>query len=49
MRKQATPDGMSTLEAIAGAIAELESPELAEPLLTLYDQLYLRLRPVRTR
>lgn len=36
LRQPPRPDGMSTLEAIAHAVALLESPDLAAPLLRLH-------------
>jgi len=41
--------GMSTIEAIARAIAQLEGPELAEPLLELHAELVRRADHLRGR
>lgn len=39
MRRQHREDGLSTLEAVALALGQLEGPERSEPLLALYDAL----------
>ena len=42
LRNQHRSDGMSTLEAVAAAIAKLEGSETAKPLEELYDELVRR-------
>jgi DTW domain-containing protein YfiP len=42
LRKHHRPDGMSTLEAVAAAVAKLEGIEAAEPLERLYDEVVRR-------
>ena len=37
-RRSPRPDGLATIEAIAAALAEFESPELAVPLMTAYAE-----------
>lgn len=41
-RRAPRPDGLSTIEAIATAIAQFESPELAAPLLAAYAEFVRR-------
>ena len=41
-RISARPDGLSTIEAIATALAQFESPELAAPLMTAYAEFVRR-------
>ena len=47
LRKQHRPDGMSTIEAVAAAVAKLEGAEKAEPLEKLYDEVVRRTFTVR--
>lgn len=47
LRKQHRPDGMSTIEAVAAALAMLEGAETAEPLENLYDEVVRRKNAVR--
>ena len=42
LREQHRPDGMSTLEAVAAAVAKLEGARAAEPLERLYDEVVRR-------
>jgi DTW domain-containing protein len=42
LREQHRSDGMSTLEAVAAAVAKLEGVETAQPLEKLYDELVRR-------
>jgi DTW domain-containing protein YfiP len=42
LREQHRSDGMSTLEAVAAAVAKLEGAEAAKPLEKLYDELVKR-------
>ncbi|MRR14863.1 MAG: DTW domain-containing protein [Deltaproteobacteria bacterium] len=42
LREQHRPDGMSTLEAVAAAVAEIEGAKAAEPLERLYDEVVRR-------
>lgn len=42
LREQRRSDGMSTLEAVAAAVARLEGAEAARPLEELYDELVRR-------
>lgn len=42
LREQHRPDGMSTLEAVAAAVARLEGPGVAQPLGKLYDEVVQR-------
>lgn len=42
LREQRRPDGMSTLEAVAAAVATLEGAKAAEPLERLYDEVVRR-------
>jgi DTW domain-containing protein YfiP len=42
LRDQNRPDGMSTLEAVAAAVAKLEGAEAAKPLEILYDEVVRR-------
>lgn len=49
LRNPPRSDGMSTLEAIAHALALLEGPGLAEPLLALHDELVRRVDTRRGR
>ena len=41
-RRSPRPDGLSTIEAIATALAQFESPELAVPLMTAYAEFVRR-------
>jgi DTW domain-containing protein YfiP len=47
LRDQHRPDGMSTLEAVAAAVAKLEGAEAARPLEILYDELVRRTNSLR--
>ncbi len=47
LRDQHRSDGMSTLEAIAAAIAKLEGVSVAEPLERLYDEVVRRTSTLR--
>lgn len=47
LREQHRPDGMSTLEAVAAAVAQLEGTEAAEPLERLYDEVVRRTTDLR--
>jgi DTW domain-containing protein YfiP len=47
LREQHRSDGMSTLEAVAAAIAKLEGAEAARPLEILYDELVRRTTSLR--
>ena len=47
LREQHRSDGMSTLEAVAAAVAKLEGAEAAKPLETLYDELVRRTTSLR--
>jgi len=47
LRKQHRPDGMSTIEAVAAAVAQLESAEKAKLLEDLYDELVRRVTGLR--
>lgn len=49
LRRSPIPEGMSTLEAIAGAIAVLEGPAIARPLEALYDLVVERSLSARRR
>ncbi len=49
MRNSTVPNGMSTLEAAAAALAILEGPEIAEPLLRLFDRMTERQLRMRGR
>lgn len=42
LRQQHRPDGMSTIEAVAAAVAMMEGTEAARPLEELYDELVRR-------
>lgn len=42
LREQHRPDGMSTLEAVAAAVAKFEGAKAAEPLEKLYDEMVRR-------
>ena len=42
LREQRRSDGMSTIEAVAAAVARLEGAEVAEPLEKLYDEVVQR-------
>ena len=42
LREQRRPDGMSTIEAVAAAVAKLEGTKMAEPLEKLYDEVVQR-------
>ncbi|MEI6610069.1 MAG: tRNA-uridine aminocarboxypropyltransferase [Deltaproteobacteria bacterium] len=47
LRKHHRPDGMSTLEAVAAAVAKLEGIEAAEPLERLYNEVVRRALTLR--
>jgi len=47
LRKQHRSDGMSTIEAVAAALAKLEGAEAAEPLEKLYDEVVRRKNAIR--
>lgn len=47
LREQHRSDGMSTLEAVAAAVAKLEGAETAKPLEKLYDELVRRTTSLR--
>jgi len=47
LRDQHRPDGMSTLEAVAAAVALLEGRHTAEPLERLYDEVVRRTTALR--
>ncbi|PKN50955.1 MAG: hypothetical protein CVU55_14530 [Deltaproteobacteria bacterium HGW-Deltaproteobacteria-13] len=47
LREQHRSDGMSTLEAVAAAVAKLEGTETARPLEILYDELVKRTTSLR--
>ena len=47
LRDQQRPDGMSTLEAVAAAVALLEGRHVAEPLERLYDEVVRRTTQLR--
>lgn len=47
LREQHRSDGMSTIEAIAAAVAKLEGVETARPLEILYDELVRRTTSLR--
>jgi DTW domain-containing protein YfiP len=47
LREQHRSDGMSTIEAIAAAVAKLEGVETARPLEKLYDELVRRTTSLR--
>ena len=47
LRGQQRPDGMSTLEAVAAAVALLEGHHVAEPLERLYDEVVRRTTHLR--
>ena len=47
LREQHRSDGMSTLEAVAAAVAKLEGEEAARPLEELYDELVRRTTSLR--
>ncbi len=47
LREQRRSDGMSTLEAVAAAVARLEGAEKAQPLEELYDELVRRTTSLR--
>ncbi|HOW57478.1 MAG TPA: DTW domain-containing protein, partial [Smithellaceae bacterium] len=47
LRKQHRSDGMSTIEAVAAALAKLEGRETAEPLEKLYDEVVRRKNAIR--
>lgn len=47
LRDQRRPDGMSTIEAIAAAVAVLEGAETARPLEELYDEVVRRRTTLR--
>lgn len=47
LRDQRRPDGMSTIEAVAAAVALLEGHHVAEPLERLYDEVVRRTTSLR--
>ena len=47
LREQHRSDGMSTLEAVAAAVAKLEGTETARPLEKFYDELVRRITTLR--
>ena len=47
LREQHRSDGMSTIEAVAAAVAKLEGAEAAKPLEKLYDELVKRTMSLR--
>ena len=47
LREQHRLDGMSTLEAVAAAVAKLEGAEKARPLEEFYDELVRRTTSLR--
>jgi DTW domain-containing protein YfiP len=47
LREQHRADGMSTLEAVAAAVAKLEGVEIAKPLEKLYDEVVRRTTTLR--
>ncbi len=47
LRDQHRADGMSTLEAVAAAVAKIEGAEAAEPLEILYDEVVWRTTALR--
>ncbi len=49
LRRPTQPDGMSTIEAIAAALSELEGPEVAAPLWALHRELVRRADIMRGR
>ncbi len=49
LRRPTQPEGMSTIEAIAAALSELEGPELAAPLWALHAELVRRADRMRGR
>ncbi|RKG94530.1 DTW domain-containing protein [Corallococcus sp. CA053C] len=49
LRRPPHPDGMSTLEAMAGALARLEGEAVAEPLLALHEVMIQRVLGSRGR
>lgn len=49
LRQPTQPEGMSTIEAIAAALAALEGPELAAPLWALHAELVSRADRMRGR
>ena len=49
LRKPTQPDGMSTIEAIAAALAQLEGEEVAAPLWALHAELVRRADVMRGR
>lgn len=49
LRRPPHPDGMSTLEAMAGALARLEGADVAKPLLTLHELMIERVLASRGR
>ncbi|CAM3145363.1 DTW domain-containing protein [Corallococcus sp. ZKHCc1 1396] len=49
LRRPPHPDGMSTLEAMAGALARLEGEDVARPLLTLHELMVERVLASRGR
>jgi DTW domain-containing protein YfiP len=48
-RRSPRPDGLSTIEAIAAALAQFESPELAVPLMAAYAEFVRRAEISRGR
>ena len=49
LREQHRSDGMSTIEAVAAAVAKLEGVETAQPLEKLYDELVRRTLSLKNR
>ncbi|RKH35331.1 DTW domain-containing protein [Corallococcus praedator] len=49
LRRPPHPDGMSTLEAMAGALARLEGEDVAKPLLALHELMIERVLASRGR
>ncbi|MCP3100102.1 DTW domain-containing protein [Myxococcus sp. K15C18031901] len=49
LRRPPHPDGMSTLEAIAGALAYLEGDAVAEPLYALHERMFEQVMASRGR
>ncbi|MCE9668138.1 DTW domain-containing protein [Myxococcus stipitatus] len=49
LRRPPHPDGMSTLEAIAGALAYLEGDAVAEPLYALHERMFDQVMASRGR
>lgn len=49
LRRPPHPDGMSTIEAIAGAVAHLEGEDVARPLYELHERMIDRVMMSRGR